>query len=164
MSAVLGVRQGRQVALLKEAYYLTDQLAEADKRIQTQLDGQNGKLAKWIEGHPLAKWVEDKVVDKVEDTALKGIFDGIFKLLGLSIRVGDAELTVVTGLFSAHNLDSPDARREYYFDDHPQQMVDHERKKARLRAIYTELFWMSPPAPIDLNENRCAVEACWQAR
>lgn len=166
MSAVIGrnISQSRMMALLKESYYLSDQLAAMNNRIKAQLDSQNGKLAEWIDAHPVAKWVKDKAVDKTEHAALRAIFDEILKVLGASFRIGDAELTAFTGIFTSRNLDSPGARREYYFDDHPSEMMEYEKNKARLRAIYSELFWLYPPNPVEIHENRCAVEACWRSR
>jgi hypothetical protein len=115
MSPGSAIMNQRQMALLKEAYYLTDQLAEMDKRIQAELDKQNGKLAEWIDAHPAVKWAENKPVDTARDTALRAIFDGIFRLIGLTARIGDAPLAVISGVFEAGNLDQTGARRDYYF-------------------------------------------------
>lgn len=50
-------------ALLKEALYLTTELAKMDKKIAIDLDSQSTSLAQWIDENSLAKWGIEKGTD-----------------------------------------------------------------------------------------------------
>jgi hypothetical protein len=166
----LFARKSRTEALLKEAYWLTDELAEMDKKIEHDLNEQKSSLEKWIEDHVESTSVgkaaveafeegADDKTDKAKEAALKQIFKGIFKLLGISASWAELPAKVASEVLSPER----DSQMVGYFDQNP-WTAEYDKKKKRLEDIYKELLVPGPPKLMNLNKNICDVDACWRSR
>lgn len=148
-------------SLLKEALYLTTELAKIDKKIETDLNVQSTSLTKWIDENSLVNWGIEYGTDTASEKALEAIFGNIFKLLKLTTGPAGLLADITVQVFSSSGRPS---KRDAYLDTRPQLASDYDTKKRRLERIRAELFWYQPPiagrmAPPD----RCVQEACWRA-
>lgn len=148
-------------ALMKEALYLTTELARIDKQIERDLKAQSDRLAEWIDQHSLAKWFVAQGTDLAAQKGLEKIFAAIFKLLKLATGPAGLAADVTVQVLSSSGRPS---KRDAYLDTHPELASEYEKKKKRLQRIYSELFVLQPPRVSVIDpRDRCAQEACWRS-
>ncbi|MFO1050081.1 MAG: hypothetical protein U1E52_19555 [Geminicoccaceae bacterium] len=143
-------------ALAKEAFRLTKEIAEIDKKIKHDLEAQNDQLALWLESNDAAKWVADQLTN----SGVEKVLEKILTLLKVPTAVAAILPGVIADVFST---DKRVPRKAAYLDTRPQLAASYEQKKARLQRIYAELTYLTPPSPIAVPD-RCATQLCWRAR
>lgn len=148
-------------SLVKEASALMEELSAMDKKMEADILAEKGALAVWweqnIESNKVASFMADRAKDQIpspSEEALKLIFQRVFKTLKYSRAV----IGVVLAPFETSRQPS---YKMGYLDS--QFGVQYFSKKARLEAIYGELFHQMPPSSSSvLQSDRCAIEACWR--
>jgi len=151
----------RVQALMKEALYLTTELARMNKQIENDLNTQSDNLANWIDENSLAKWFIEHGTDSAAQKALEKIFSAVFKLLKVATGPAGLVADVTVQAFSASGRPS---KRNAYLDTPPGLSAEYDKMKARLQQVYMELFVLQPPKLSAISTpDRCAQEACWRA-